>query len=197
MRIHLLAAVLAFTTTAAAQTKPGAPEDQPRNAHRGFWIGLGLGAGSAGVDCGSCSTDRTSGFSGHVRLGGTLSQSLLLGFESNGWVHSESGVDESLGFGTAVLVWYPSRTGAFFLKIGAGAMAYTATDGTLELKATAPAGSFGLGYDFRVGRNMSITPFLNSLATSAASFELNGVTAPSNEDITINLVQVGVGITWH
>ena len=206
MRIQLLAAALVFTATAAsAQTKPVAPApvapvaptEQPRNQRQGFWIGFGLGDGSAGVDCSSCATDRTSGLSGNLRLGGTLSQSVLLGFESNGWIHSEQGIDETLGFGSAVVVWYPSRTGAFYLKFGLGVMSYTATDGVDDFTATAPAGSFGLGYDFRVGRNMSITPFLNSLATSAASLKLNGTAFPTSEDIKVNLLQFGVGLTWH
>ncbi len=48
-----------------------------------------------------------------------------------------------------------------------------------------------------MGRNFSLTPFINSLATSAVSFKLNGVNVPSGEDIKINLVQIGLGVTWH
>lgn len=198
MRIPLIAGALMLTAAAAAaQSKPAAPEDQPRNAHRGFWISFGLGGGSAGVDCSSCSTERTSGFSGNFRIGGTLSQRLLLGFETNGWLHSESGVDETLGFGSAVLAWYPSRTGAFFLKFGIGGMTYKATDGVDDFTATAAAGSFGLGYDFRMGRNFSLTPYVNSLATSAATFKLNGTALPTSEDVKINLIQFGLAATWH
>jgi hypothetical protein len=130
-------------------------------------------------------------------MGGTLSQRLLLGGETNGWIHSESGVDETLGFGNVILVWYPSRTGAFYLKFGLGGMSYKASDGVDDLTATAPAGTFGLGYDFRVRRNFSITPYLNSLATSAASFKVNGTATPTSEDVTISLVQIGVSATWH
>ena len=187
----------AGTLTAQAPTAPTAPSEEPRNAHKGFWISVGLGTGSAGVDCSSCSNDRTNGFSGGLRLGGTLSQQWLLGFESNGWFHSESGVDETLAFGNVVAAWYPSRTGAFYLKFGLGGMSYKATDGVDDLTATAPAATLGIGYDFRVGRNFSVTPYLNSLATSAASFKVNGTSAPTNEDITISLVQFGVAASWH
>jgi hypothetical protein len=150
-----------------------------------------------GADCASCSNVRTSGLSGNIRLGGTLSQRWLLGFESNGWVHSESGVDETLGFGSIVAIWYPSRTGAFFLKFGLGGMGYKATDGIDDITATAGAATIGIGYDFRVGRNFSITPYLNSLASSPASFKVNGTPAPTSEDINISLVQIGVSATWH
>jgi hypothetical protein len=197
--MRVLKAVLALTILTAgglsAQTKYD-PSTNP-NPRRGFWIGFGLGAGSAGVDCQSCTSDRTTGFSGYLRLGGTLSRHLLLGGETNGWVHSESGVDQSIGYGSVVLLWYPSATGAFYLKFGVGGMAYSAKGGGSEITATAASGSFGLGYEFRVRPNMSVNLFLNSLASAPASFKFNGVSAPTGVDIKLNLVQLGVGLTWH
>lgn len=170
---------------------------QRPNTRDGFWISLGAGFGSAGADCQSCSTDRTGGGAAYLRLGGTLSPIFQLGGESNGWFHSGGGVDESLGFGSFIANIYPSRTGAFFIKVGIGGMTYRADYGIDEVTATAPSGSLGAGYDIRVGRNVSLTPFINSLATSAVSFKLNGVTVPSGEDFKMNLVQLGLGVTWH
>jgi len=170
---------------------------QHPNIREGFWISLGAGFGSVGTDCQSCSTDRTNGSAAYLRLGGTLSPILQLGGESNGWFHSGGGVDETLGFASFIANIYPSRTGAFFLKIGIGGMTYRADDGFSVLTATAPSASLGAGYDIRVGRNFSLTPFINALGTSPASFKLDGVTVPSGEDIKINLVQLGLGVTWH
>ena len=100
MGIVLLATALALTTQgAAAQSMQSPGSDPMRNERRGFWIGFGLGGDSSGIDCFSCSTDRTSGQSGHLRLGGTLSQSVQLGVETNDWINSDQGVDESLAFG--------------------------------------------------------------------------------------------------
>ena len=179
----------------AAQKKPD-PGANP-NPRQGFWIGFGLGAGSVGADCANCDNSRTTGFSGMLRLGGTLSRHLLLGGETNGWIHSESGVDESMGFGSVVLLWYPSATGPFYLKFGLGGMNYVAKGGGNKLTATAGAGSFGAGYELRLRPNMSLNLFVNALASAAASFKLNGVSAPSGEDIKLNLVQLGLGLTWH
>jgi hypothetical protein len=143
-----------------------------------------------------CSTDRTSGSAGYLRLGGTLSPIFQLGGESNGWFHSSGGVDETLGFASFIANIYPSRAGAFFLKVGIGGMSYRADDGVAVITATAPSGSLGAGYDIRVGRNFSLTPFINSLATSAVSFKVGGVTI-TTDDFKVNLVQIGLGVTWH
>jgi hypothetical protein len=194
--LKLVLALTVLTAGALSAQKQPDPSANP-NPRQGFWIGVGLGAGSAGVDCTSCDNTRKTGFSGNLRLGGTLSRHLLLGGETNGWVFSESSVDYSMGFGSLVLLWYPSATGAFYLKVGVGGMSYTAKGGGAELTATAASGSFGLGYEFRVRRNMSLNLYLNSLASAPASFKFNGVSAPTGEDIKLNLVQFGLGLTWH
>jgi hypothetical protein len=167
------------------------------NTRQGFWIGFGLGLGSAGVDCASCSTERTNGTSGYLRLGGTLSPSFLIGVETNGFTKTENGVDNLLSFGSVVGYWYPSRTGALYLKLGLGAMMYSADDGTDRLEATSAGAVLGVGYEFRVRNNMSVVPFLNSMASGNTDFKLNGQTVATNAEITFNLVQVGIGLTWH
>ncbi len=170
---------------------------QRPNTREGFWIGFGFGWGSVGADCQSCGTDRTGGGSGYLRLGGTLSPVLQLGGESNGWVHSSGGVDETVAFASFIASIYPSATGAFFLKVGLGGMNYRFNDGTTEITSTAPSGSLGAGYDIRAGRNFSLTPFVNALATSAVTFKVNGVKVPSGLDLKLNLAQLGLGLTWH
>ena len=190
MRAMILVATLLACAgnTVHAQSKP--------NDRKGFWIGFGLGGGSAGLDCSTCSDERIGGGSGYLRLGGTLSRHFLLGFETNGWLHSEGGVDESIAFASAVLLWYPSAKGALYVKFGLGGMAYGADDGVDELTATAPSASLGVGYEVRIGRNVSLVPYINSLASSAVDVEINGVAIPT-EDFSMNLFQFGLGITWH
>ncbi len=186
----LTATLLGLATTLAAQGRH-------TNARQGFWVGFGFGSGSVGLSCDSCGTDRIASFSGYLRAGGTLSSNVLLGGETNGWAHSEGGVDESVGYGSLVVLWYPSSTGAFYLKAGVGGMSYRGDDGVDVLTATAPAASLGLGYEVRIGRNFSIVPYLNSLASSAVKLKLNGEAFSSGEDISITLVQFGLGVTWH
>ncbi len=102
-----------------------------------------------------------------------------------------------MSFASFVAMWYPSAAGALYLKFGIGGMTYRADDGVDEITATAGSFSLGVGYEIRAGRNFSVTPFFNALATAPVSFKLNGAPASAGQDISMNLVQIGVGVTWH
>ena len=165
------------------------------NTRAGFWWGLGLGWGSAGASCEDCADGQLSGLAGNLRLGATVSPSVLVGVETNGWYRSDGDNHTALSFGSAVVVIYPNRTGAFYLKAGLGLMSYFTETGGGDLTARAGAAILGAGYDFRVGRNVSVVAFLNSLASTEAAYELDGTEAGSG--VTITLFQLGVGVTWH
>lgn len=192
MTIALLAAV-----TGTAHAQKALQESGGRHARQGFWIGFGLGAGSAGFDCATCPTDRENAGSGYLRLGGTLSPSFLLGVEMNGWSRSESGTDQAMAMASLMAHWYPSRRGALYIKFGIGGLAYMEDDGTDEYSAAGPAAVVGVGYEIRVTRNMSLTPFLNSMASGNTELRVNDQVVATNADFKLNLVQVGLGLTWH
>ena len=80
--------------------------------------------------------------------------------------------------------FYPSTTGGFFLtgglgvaSVSAGGFGYTATETGLGML-------FGLGYDVRVARNTSITPYWNGFAMR-------------NSNTDANVGQVGLAVTLH
>ena len=99
------------------------------HAHRGFWIGFGVGGGknlSQGLD-----GKRVGGGAGYLRLGGTVSQRVLLGFDGTFWGRDESGntiargmefgvspmpetrrqmIDRGRLFGVPAYRWLPART---------------------------------------------------------------------------------------
>jgi hypothetical protein len=188
---------LALAALPVMQVQAQNRQEQPKNARHGFWFSGGLGWGSVGAECVGCRGDRSGGLSGAVRMGGTLGGGrFLLGGETNAWLHSQYGINQNIGFVSFVFVWYPSLSGAFFLKVGVGGMYSRPAGGFTDVTATAPAGSVGLGYDIRVAPNLSVTPYLNVLATSSVEVKLSGVTVPSI-DITTNLVQIGVALTVH
>lgn len=187
MRTRTCLAVVVLTATsfgaAAAHAQGTADVGGGRPQTReGFWIGFGLGAGSLGCeDCG----DRETALSGNLKLGGTINPRFLLGVETNGWYKSESGVTLTYGNLSAVGYFYPSETSGFYLKGGLGlASLELDLDGFGSGSETGSGAVLGLGYDARVGRNFSLTPYLNFMAGSF-------------DDGTANVVQLGLGFTWH
>ena len=183
------------------------------NSRPGFWIGFGPGAGySAGLSCPCPTKDGSGRLSGYARLGGTLSRSVLLGFEAIGWRRSaieEMGsattqTHESISYGSVILLWYPSPTSPLYLKAGLGGMRYREEVGGggdieirgLVLTATAPSASLGIGYEVRMGRKFSLVPYLNGLTSSAVQEHVNVQFYPT-EDVSITLVQFGLGVTWR
>ena len=185
--VAVLSLILSSTSSAQGATRPQTRE--------GFGISFGFGSGSAGSECDFCTSERTSALSGYLRLGGHVNPSLFIGFESNGWNNSESGYDQSLGFYSAVAQWYPNVDQGFYLKGGLGLASYTETDGVDEVSASGLGLSLGTGYDFRVGKNFSLTPFANFHVSSKGELDFND--EATGLKVSANLIQFGLGFTWH
>ncbi|HET9984512.1 MAG TPA: hypothetical protein VFQ38_13020 [Longimicrobiales bacterium] len=176
---HLLryAAVLA-----ALVMFPGYLAAQKPQTREGFWFSGGLGYGSLG--CQDCDS-REGGLSGGLSLGGTLSDRVLLGVGTTGWTKSEDGATLTAGTLAATIRFYPSSTGGFFLLGGLGF-------GTVNLKVsglgsdsqTGAGAVLGLGYDIRVGRMVSLTPYWNGVGISYSGGDAN-------------FGQLGVAVTLH
>ncbi|NOT06667.1 MAG: hypothetical protein HOP28_00520 [Gemmatimonadales bacterium] len=172
----MLAAAVFASTTAQAQS-----ESRPQTRN-GFWIGFGLGYGSLG--CEDCD-DRAGAGSAYFKLGGTVSQRLLIGGEFNGWTKKESGVTLSYSHASGVVYFYPSARGGLYLKGGAGIATIRLDAGPFGDGSTTGAGIIlGIGYDARVGRNFSLTPYFNMMGGS-----FDGGSA--------NMAQFGLGFSWH
>lgn len=182
MRSLLSAALLlVLAGTAQAQANPQTRE--------GFWISFGLGSGS--LTCESCDDDdeAISGVGFNLRLGGTLSQRLLIGGEINGWGKEEGNVSVTIANITPVLLFYPAAQGGFFLKGGVGLAAAEVEWGPYSGEQTGVGITLGLGYDARVGRNFALTPYVD-FTTSSFEADL------TNETNTFNRISFGLGFTW-
>jgi hypothetical protein len=139
----------------------------------GFWFGFGLGAGSADVTCDDCDgdSDRETGGAGYLKAGWTLSPRVLLGIESSAWTKTkdEDGVDITLNMYnvSGTLTLYPSETAGFFVKGGAG-LAFVNSkfkQGNTTIDSDMGNGLgllAGIGYDFRLGRRVRLTPALDA-----------------------------------
>lgn len=173
----LLSALLLLTLagTAQAQANPQTRE--------GFWINFGLGYG--GLTCDDCENEdeELSGVAFNIRLGGTLSQRLLIGGEINGWSKEEGNVTVSIANITPVLIFYPAAQGGFFIKGGLGLAAAELEIGPFSGEETGVGVTLGLGYDARVGRNFALTPFFD-------------VTNSSFDGGSFTRYSFGLGFTW-
>jgi hypothetical protein len=167
-------ASLAIATAAQAQ-RSSAPVRQ------GFWFSGGLGVGSLGCD--NCSS-RENSITGDISLGGTLSQHWLLGVGTSGWSKSENGGRLTVGTLDARVRFYPSATGGLFLTGGIGAAQERASVGGVSVSDNGYGALVGIGYDYRIARNASITPYWNGFG-----FKSN------NNDA--NVGQIGLAITLH
>src|SRR5690606_35417549 len=123
--------------------------------------------------------------SGNLSLGGTISPRFLIGGGTTGWTKSEDGATLTVGTLDARVRFYPSVTGGFFLTGGLGiGTVHASISGFGSETETGIGTLLGIGYDFRIGQNVSITPYWNGFLVSS-----------SNADA--NVGQIGFGITTH
>jgi hypothetical protein len=173
----------------------------PAQERSGFWIGFGGGVGSAGVSCDDCEGgDRETAAVGYVKLGGTLSERVLLGAEVNLWSKEQEGVTLNLYDAVATLTFYPQPTSGFFLKGGVGASFLDTEFRDDDTRVTVDLGTglgvlAGAGYDIRVGRRISITPAVNYWYGWPGDIKLGGETVFTSW--RQNVVDFTVGVTFH
>jgi opacity protein-like surface antigen len=186
-RVVTLLAVLSCAASAAQAQYPQRRE--------GFWIGFGVGYGSANISCDNCvSGSRIGGPTAFLKLGGTPSRHLLIGASLNGWAHPTNGLTETVGNITASLFYYPVTKSGFFLSGGLGFSAYN-LDSSPEVNGSGWGFTGGVGYDVRVGRNVSLTPVVNYTYGALGDFDVPGIgTARGWKQ---NVIDVGLGVTFH
>jgi len=183
---------------------PASASAQGTQVHSGLWGGFGVGGGPNLTDVGGGGA--LWGFGGYGRIGGTLSQRVLLGGETSGWIGSRDGVDYSRGNVSAIILFYPSPAGGFLLKGGVGfgyvasSIYSSSTVGGVYYQASVSEGKGGFGatagvaYDVRLGRNIYLVPevdwYLQSVGseTSVVFGDIPG---------TNNIIVFSLGLVWH
>ncbi len=198
VNIGVLAAALAAFVPATALAQAQERE--------GFWFGFGLGAGSADVTCDDCDddeNDRETGAAGALRAGWTLNSRVLLGIEGSAWTKKEDadGTDITINMynvsGTVTL--YPSETAGFFLKGGAGLAfvnsKYEEGNTTVDSDMGSGLGLLaGIGYDFRLGRRVRLTPALDAYYGNIGDVKIGGETLATGWKQ--NDVALTIGLTF-
>ena len=197
-----MATIRAFVTAALLIGAAGTLQAQHPQVRDGFWISFGLGYGSAGISCDQdlvaglpCEEfERASGFTSYVRLGGTLNDRVLLGGDLSAWTKTSGGSTSTLGSMSATLVFYPAPANGFFLRGGAGFSVYTESNGS-NATGTGAGIVAGAGYDIRVGRNISMTAFVDFMLGTVGDLEDGGT--PVATGFSQNVIHAGLGVTFH
>jgi len=184
----VLAGVVALLMVA-----PASAADQTRE---GFWFGVGLGWGSADGDCDGCpGGDREGSGAGFLKLGGTLSDQLLVGAEVNAWTKDEPEGTLTLGNLSAAAYYYPNPSSGFFVKAGLGSSTVSIEVLGETLDATGWGLVAGAGYDWRVGNTISLTPAFNFYMGQPGDLKFQGTTILSGW--SQNVFDISVGVTFH
>jgi hypothetical protein len=158
---------------------------------RGFWFGLGLGAGGESNDLGGPGYSElfyqpTISF----RAGGTVSSHLRLGGEVHSWFDEQGDAVASLSSALFIAQFYPLSKAGFYLKAGAGIgrNAIDFDDG-FDVGDTGFAGLLGAGYEVRLGRRFYLNPSVDLVGHSYRG-RFNG-------DYSERLVNFGLGIVFQ
>ena len=170
---------------------------QRPQTREGFNVSFGFGGGSAGIDCRGCRPSRQSGTVFYLNVGSTINRRLTLGGELNAFARNSQNEDDRIGSLMAVAHFYPAPAMGFFL-IGGGGMTSMSLDNRVDLVKVTSTGlgaEIGAGYDVRLGRNFSLTPYAAFVQGFTGIAKLNGVS--NYEKVTPNYVQFGLGFTWH
>ena len=142
---------------------------------------VGLGFGSLG--CEDCA-NRLNGGSGSMMFGWAITPKVTVGFGTSGFIRATDFNTVQVGTIDGRFRFYFKETGpAAGLHVNLGAGVGHVTQGDFD-----PELGFGLmlgaGWDIRVGKNVSLTPFWNGFAMS-------------NSVVDRNVGQIGIGVTIH
>lgn len=152
----MVAVGLAYTHTAQAQDG---------RSHGAVWL-------SAGVGGGATTSDEFNGadhFGGafYARIGGAVSDALLLGGEIAIWGRKDDDLTPARGNITLTALVFPSASTSVFLKGGAGvavgALLRQGPVGITTRDAQGFAATGGVGIDIRLGRSVFLTPNFDAL----------------------------------
>lgn len=168
-----------------------------------MWGELGAGPGQVRIACSGC-TDvvRAAGVTNYVRIGGTVSDRVLIGLEvfsllNRGLGFSSGDTTKTAETGTAavVVLWFPSRRG-FFFKGGAGiAVGQFTIPGTAGADTISGGGiglTFGFGWDFAISRKFAVTTNLAAYVTAVGDVVLPGQRV---DDLIATMYQGSIGFT--
>ena len=168
-----------------AGTPVAAAEEMQRS---GFWGGIDIGAGYVDRSIGSLDSNSTDIYMG-FKAGYVLHPQVLAGLELSGWNQQATDRDDpSKGEGLMQVFLisrlYPMRDSNLFAKVGGGWVRQWVNGPAGKSTLDGWGATVGVGYDYSLGRNWAVTPFLNYSFGKA-------------EDQKHQAVTLGVGFSFY
>jgi hypothetical protein len=190
-RVGVLLTLAATPLAVVAQQPPPGLVEVPEGSRRGFWLGLGVGAGGESNDiAGPGYSDLFYQPTVSFRAGGTVGSHLRLGGEVLSWFDEDGDAVSSLSSLLFVAQIYPLASAGLYLKAGLGvgrnALEF---DYGFDVGDTGFAGLIGAGYELRVGRRLFLNPYVDLVGHS-----YNG---RAGGDYRERLVNFGLGVLFQ
>lgn len=206
MALALLAYPVLLSQEAPQTTKT---RKLPRPHRSGLWGELGSGAGYVRLTCSGCtSVIEANGGTGYGRIGGVISDHVLIGFEAFslldnafGFNPQDSAATVETGTAAIIVMWYPGRHGLFF-KGGVGAAfgqfsIPADSAGTIQADTSLGEGiglTFGIGWDVAISRKFAITANAALFVTAVGDVVL---ASRRVDDLIASTYNVSVGFTFR
>lgn len=192
--------IAALWGTAALGQRPARP-------HRsGLWGEFAFGPGHVRVACAGCTNVVSSnGPTSHFRIGGTVSNHVLIGFEAFSLLDKAFEFSLDVSTSTAetataavIILWYPGRRGLFFKGgVGVAAGQYAIPTSPTEADTSTGAGialTFGTGWDWSISRKFAITAHVSAYVTAVGDIVVPGRRV---DDVIATMYQGAIGFTFR
>jgi hypothetical protein len=146
-----------------------------------------------------------SGATSYLRIGGTVSDHVLIGGEIF------SLLDQGFGFGAGdssrtaetgtvaiIVMWYPGRSGVFFKGgVGVAFGQFTVPGGTTQADTSSGEGiglTFGAGWDWSISRKFAFTANVGVYVTAIGDVQLPGRRV---DDVIATMYEGSIGFTFR
>ncbi len=185
----------------------GLAAQRPTRPHRaGLWGELGFGAGHVRVACAGCtSVVPAHGPTSYLRIGGTVSDHVVIGFEVFSLLDrafhfslDQSQSTAETATAAVIIMWYPGRTGLFFKGgVGAAGGQYSIPRSATQADTSSGAGmglTFGAGWDWSVSRKFAFTANVATYVVAVGDIVLPGQRV---DDVIATVYQASIGFTFR
>jgi hypothetical protein len=185
----MLARVLAAVLVVVLVPTPG--QGQAALPPAGFQIMGGAGVGWTRTSCAFCRRDRDAGPVVYLQAMTRIRPGLTIGAEGNAWARDDE-IFVLIGSIGAIAQMYPNLESPLYFKGGLSLVSYRAFDEEGDLVSNGPGIQLGAGYRFRVTDDITITNFINVLASRYGKLKEEDTVVVDNFGVTS--FQLGIGL---